>query len=960
MTNDARETSGATTTLLLGHVRTQGGDEAVAEVLRLAGVPQSLSELEDGASWFAHEVRTRLFEAATAVLGEGTVFAVGVHALDNGLQPALVGLLRSLGNPREVYRQVPRALPKFTTRSEMEVVSSTTTSAVVHLRTKGEHLRSRLDCELVQGMLAAVPQIFGQPLARIVQSTCQADGHEQCEFQISWTRPRRWFDRSRSERSARSADVELAALRGQLEELQRASSDLVSSDDVHTVLERIVDRAATAVLAPSYLLVAHGDPATGAGPVVHARGLSPERAEELAAALSRGESLGQAAVVVDVTSTRRHHGRLAAIYSEGHRPLAADEHLLEAYARHAAAALDLLTALDGSRREASRATALLDLAHQLAAATDADAVARVVTDAMPGIVGCQSGGVWMWEPSEGILRAAATTGHEEHEALEIMGTRLRPDDTPELTDILTRHDLLVIDAQDASPRLGALLDRVGSRSVVVAPLVAGDSFMGVAIASWATPADRLAVGAEAMARISGVGDQTATALQNARLLSRVSHQALHDALTGVPNRVLFSRSLDESLRRAEPGQGTAVLFCDLDNFKHVNDQHGHAAGDELLRQVAARLRGELRPGDVVGRLSGDEFAVLLHGVDDDEHALTVAARLVAGLDHPFRVDGHEVRTTASVGVAVHVGADGRGDRLLAAADAAMYEAKQRGRNQVLLAGELDPRRGAPSLEAELSQAVEAGQLRLFFQPVVDVSPGTGDAVVGAEALIRWAHPRLGLLAPAAFLPLAEEAGLVTELDLWAVGAACEALAGWSRAGAGEPAAEALPVEPLRVAVNLAGATLVDPRLVPTVRQALSRNGLTSDRLHLEVVESRSLSDLPGVIERLVELRQIGVRISLDDFGTGFSTLAWLQSLPVDQIKIDRSFIAGLPDHAASLALVRGVVALARELGIEVIAEGVEEPAQLALLREAGCEMVQGYLLGRPAPVFSASERSTPA
>ncbi|WP_250447467.1 bifunctional diguanylate cyclase/phosphodiesterase, partial [Actinotalea sp. C106] len=626
------------------------------------------------------------------------------------------------------------------------------------------------------------------------------------------------------------------------------------------------------------------------------------------------------------------------------------------YARHAAAALDLLTALDGSRREASRATALLELAHSLAATTDADAVARVVTEAMPRIVGCQSGGVWLWEASEGVLRAAATTGHDDDEASLIMSSSVRPDDTPELTQILTRHDMVVIDAEDASPRLGELLAAVGSRSVVVAPLVAGEAFMGVAIASWATREDRLAVGDEAITRIAGVGDQTATALQNARLLSRVSHQALHDALTGVPNRVLFSRSLDESLRRAAPGEGTAVLFCDLDSFKHVNDQYGHAAGDELLRQVAARLRGELRPGDVVGRLSGDEFAVLLHEVDDDQHAMSVAARLLAGLDHPFRVDGREVRTTASVGVAVHVGTDGRGDRLLAAADAAMYEAKQRGRNQVLLAGELDPRRGAPSLEAELSHAVGAGQLRLFFQPVVDVSPGTGDAVVGAEALIRWAHPRLGLLAPAAFLPLAEEAGLVTELDLWAVGAACEALAGWSRTTSPGEA----PGEPLRVAVNLAGATLVDPRLVPAVRSALSKNGLTSDRLHLEVVESRSLSDLPGVIERLVELRQIGVRISLDDFGTGFSTLAWLQSLPVDQIKIDRSFIAGLPDHAASLALVRGVVALARELGIEVIAEGVEEPAQLALLREAGCEMVQGYLLGRPAPVFSGAERAEPS
>ncbi|WP_250448011.1 hypothetical protein, partial [Actinotalea sp. C106] len=367
MTNDARETSGATTTLLLGHVRTQGGDEAVTEVVRLAGVTQSVTELEDSASWFPHDVRTRLFEAATAVLGEGTIFSVGVHAIDNGLQPALVGLLRSLGTTREVYRQVPRALPKFTTGSEMEVVESTASSALVHLRTKGGLTRSRLDCELVQGMLAAVPQIFGQPLARIDQRRCQADGHPQCELAISWSRPRRWFDRTRTDRTARSTDVELAALRGQLEELQRASSDLVSSDDVHTVLERIIDRAATAVLAPSYLLVASSEATLGPDPVVHSRGLTDERAAELAALLSRGEDLGPSAVVVDVVSTRRQHGRLAAIYADGHRPLAADSALLEAYARHAAAALALLTALHGSRREARRATALLALGYSLAA-----------------------------------------------------------------------------------------------------------------------------------------------------------------------------------------------------------------------------------------------------------------------------------------------------------------------------------------------------------------------------------------------------------------------------------------------------------------------------------------------------------------------------------------------------------------------------------------------------------------
>jgi EAL domain-containing protein (putative c-di-GMP-specific phosphodiesterase class I) len=252
-----------------------------------------------------------------------------------------------------------------------------------------------------------------------------------------------------------------------------------------------------------------------------------------------------------------------------------------------------------------------------------------------------------------------------------------------------------------------------------------------------------------------------------------------------------------------------------------------------------------------------------------------------------------------------------------------------------------------SLETELRSAVVEEQLRLVFQPLVAVgeaTPGPGPdgasapRVVGAEALVRWQHPRLGLLPPAGFLPLAEETGIVVCLDLWAVRAACAALAGWPEG----------PDGPLHVAVNLASSTLLDPRLYETVRSALVDHDIEPERLYLEVVESRALADVPAVVDRLVSLRRLGVKIALDDFGTGYSTLSWLQRLPVDQVKIDRTFICALPADAASAGVVRGVLALARELGIEVVAEGVETPDQLAALRDAGCGLLQGYLLGRPA------------
>ncbi|HEY3438785.1 MAG TPA: sensor domain-containing phosphodiesterase [Actinotalea sp.] len=947
---EPRETSGATTTLLLRYVSAEGGDAAVDDLLRRAGVSQSRRQLEDMACWVSYDTRLRLFDAATAVLGDPHAMRkVGAAVMTTGIDHALLLLLRGLGTPREVFRKLPRAVAKFTTTSTMTVRDVTSTSATAELRLHDDYVHSRLDCDYAQGLLTAIPQVFGLPPATMVHDRCQADGHPSCVYRLTWQRRRRFGRRGRDA----AAGVEVSALRAQLAELQLAASDLVGSDDVEAVLDRITERAAAAVLAPAYLLVVDGDEG-GAPPLVRSSGLDDDEVTELSGRLARGESLGSRAIVVDVASTRRRHGTLAAIFAPGQDALTEDQPLLAAYAQHAAAALDLISALEASRLEARRATALLALAHELAGATDTTAVAEIVAAAIPRIVGCRAASVMLWDASAGALLTAATSGRDLQEDTFMRATPVRADQTPELIGLLAHHEPVTVEIATASSELREMLSTLGTHTVLAMPLLSGDTLIGVATASWTRRITGTPLHAEALARIAGVTDQAATALDNARLLATVRHQSLHDALTGLPNRVLFGRTLDDALRSAAPDSGTAVLFCDLDRFKYVNDGHGHAVGDELLRQAAARLRGELRPGDVVGRLGGDEFGILLCGVLDERQPMAVADRLVERLDEPFRIAGHEIRITASVGVAVHSGPDGRGERLLAAADSAMYSAKQDGRSQVSLAGEVLNRRVVPSLEAELGQAVASGQLRLFFQPLVNVAPDSGAGVViGAEALLRWAHPRLGLLAPGAFLPLAEESGLVSDLDLWAVEAACAELATWPESTSG----------PLQVAVNLASQTLVDPRLIPAVRAALTRHGLGPERLHLEVVESRSLIDLPGVIERLVELRQMGVRISLDDFGTGYSTLSWLQALPVDQIKIDRSFIMRLADHGPSLAVVRGVLALARELGIDVIAEGVEEAEQLAILRDAGCDLVQGYLLGRPAPMLDLTppgERTRPS
>ncbi len=937
----ARETSSATTRLVLAYVRERAGNEAVARVLELADVPHSLAELEDPSRWVSYDVRIRLFAAVVEVLGDPrAMFSVGTTLVTSTINPSLLLLIRALGSAAQVYRQLPRAVSKFSTTSTMTVVEATGRAATIRFELREGYVPSRLDCDYARGLISTVPEVFGLPRAHVVHEECQADGHGACYYHVTWSRRHRWA------RGRRADDCELVALRQQLSDLQSASADLVASDDVGKVLQRITERAAAGVLAQGYLLAVHA--ADGGPPLVHATGIPAGEVDALAARLLAGDDLDRSAVVVDIASTRRAHGRLAAIYAEGQRGLHDERRLLGAYASHAAAALDLLTALEDSRRDGDRSAALLSLAHSLAGVTDADDVARTVGEALPSIVGCSQAAVMLWEPRAGELRTASTVGLAPDREHLMLSAVLRAVEVPELAELVTARQPTTVVREDASPVLQALLDALGVEHVIAVPLLSGDELLGVATASWgdgAGPADHAG---ELVLRLSGVADQAATALQGARLVSTVRHQALHDALTGLPNRVLFADRLEQALAA---GDDTAVLFCDLDRFKQVNDQLGHAAGDELLRQVALRLGAAVPDGALLGRLSGDEFAVLLVGDADAEAA---ARAVVDRFEQPFRLEGRELRVTTSVGVARADRDDLRADALLRASDTAMYVAKQQGRNQISVAAPrlAGPRTSAPSFEQELRAAIRSGELHLLYQPVLALH-GRGPAsavereVVAVEALVRWDHPRLGPLGPGAFVPAAEDSGLVVELDLWVLAEATRALGAWDPRS-GPP--------PQRVAVNLSARSLVDPRLRAAVLESLARSGLPPSRLELEVVESRALVDLPGVGEQLAALRSLGVGIALDDFGTGFSTLTWLQELPADRVKLDRSFTTSLTAGPKGPALVRGVLGLAHELGLEVVGEGVETPAQLAALHDAGCDLFQGYLLGRPGPLHTATAR----
>jgi diguanylate cyclase (GGDEF)-like protein/PAS domain S-box-containing protein len=426
-----------------------------------------------------------------------------------------------------------------------------------------------------------------------------------------------------------------------------------------------------------------------------------------------------------------------------------------------------------------------------------------------------------------------------------------------------------------------------------------------------------------------------------KMEAELEQLALYDSLTGLPNRALFSDRLAHAIERRGRAQATAVYFLDLDRFKRINDSLGHAAGDEVLCKIAARIQRMLRPDDTVARFGGDEFTVLCESVGGVLEAVGVADRLQREIAQPLRAGGAELRLTASVGIALaEPGEAADCSRLVEDADAAMYRAKERGgaRTELFDVAMRERAVDALSIEQELQHGLERGELRLFYQPLVSL--GSGE-MVGAEALIRWEHPERGLLSPDQFLPVAEESGLIVEVGAWAVGEACRRLRDWDRRNGGPSA--------FGLAVNLSARELTHPDVVSTVLSAVRRSALDPSRLTIEVTESTAMADRDSGFRALRELSEAGVRIAIDDFGTGYSSLDHLREMPADILKIDRSFVAGMAANSPDSALVAAAIAMGRALEMEVVAEGIETSEQVADLRELGCPLGQGFLFARPLP-----------
>jgi diguanylate cyclase (GGDEF)-like protein/PAS domain S-box-containing protein len=415
--------------------------------------------------------------------------------------------------------------------------------------------------------------------------------------------------------------------------------------------------------------------------------------------------------------------------------------------------------------------------------------------------------------------------------------------------------------------------------------------------------------------------------------------AHYDSLTRLPNRALFYDRLAHDLVQARRQKwALAVLFIDVDRFKHVNDTFGHIAGDQLLKQVSARLSDCVRRGDTVGRLSGDEFAIVLSHLTLPEDAATVAQKIVDALNRPFVLEGAELFVTASIGITVFPTDSTEQDTLIRNADVAMYRAKDRGRNnyQFYTPGMNTRTREMLSMESELRRALERDEFVLHYQPKVSLATGR---ITGVEALLRWHHPERGLIPPGDFIPLLEETGLIVQAGDWVLRAVCAQLKAWERAG----------IALVPVAVNLSARQFLAPDLAETIRRVLETNEVRAEMVEVEITESAIMTDTAEAIRTLEYLEALGVGTAIDDFGTGYSSLGYLKRFPLRALKIDRSFVRDITTDPDDATITQAVISMAHSLNLKVIAEGVETEAQLEFLQRYGCDEVQGYLYSRPVP-----------
>jgi diguanylate cyclase (GGDEF)-like protein len=667
--------------VLIRQVRATLGEQGVEKLLVMAGVDRTPAYLDDVGNWIWYDEAIALFEAAASLTGDERIgLRVGEELVRQHAGTPVATLLRSLGSPEAIYEQLTTAVGRFSTVTELRGLEVAPGHAVVEAKARPGFRRHRHLCDWTRGMMSQPPVLFGLPPAKVEETLCEVRGDDRCRYTVSWD----------AEAAAKASDpyelvtaleAQLAAMTDRLESMYATARDLIASDDLDAALARITERAATAVRAPKYLLAVR---AGADGRLhVHHRGFQDQDARDAALALLEHDDdlHDESRLVVEVASASRHYGRLMAVSSEaGFFPYERD--LLDVYARYAAAVLDTASALAEARRRHEQAQALLELAQNVAVAVTREEVAQRLVDAVPVVVDCDRVAVFLRSETENVLTCHAVTELAGDSDALVRDLRVRLSDTPVLARMVDDPDPRpVFFARDTDDEfVSGVLARTGAQALVVVPIVANGRFHGILNVSVIERPERLTPSPTLLDLLAGVVAQASTALDNAQLLETMSHQARHDNLTGLLGHRAFQEALDERVGVNASDATFTLATMDIDDFKLVNDQHGHPRGDEALCHVAAALRASVRDQDSVFRVGGEEFAVLLPGLTASD-ALPVAERLRSAVaEAPFTP-----ALRVSVGLASWPQDALDRDTLLERADAALYAAKRAGKDQTVLA-----------------------------------------------------------------------------------------------------------------------------------------------------------------------------------------------------------------------------------------------------------------------------------
>ena len=898
--------------------------EADAERVRVAsGESKTMAQLLERGAWSSLASTLAIADAATRLTGETQIGRRGGEELFRFTEEiGFSDVYRSRGSIEAALEDVVAASSRMSVGKVMTIVDRGERHILVEGRYTNATKPEALFCDYALGYWSSVPSLFGAT-GYAAELECQARGDDRCLVQVSWAAPKG------------SADIESARTRAtqmydRYEALQRMAADLIEADDATAVLDLVAVRAGHAVLAPRFLVVVQLPDRSDL--LVHHLGFRDDESARRAAKSLLESGPPESTLVAPVSSKRTHYGCIAAFYPKGTKEGDLDRRLMSAYAAHAAAALEATVAFTQAQRDRDTAEALLELSRLLARAATCTEVAVLVANALPAISGGSRGSIYLWDADARRLLLEACDDATDRSTLP---PELVVDDIEGAEDLLATGGPVWMDVEELEGDLRALLESTGVAQNVSIPISARGDFLGLVSASFVDPIGpderRLLI-----QRLLAFADQAAIAFDNARLLERAHHQAMHDGLTGLPNRPMLEDRVTVALAQARrTSQSIALLFVDLDRFKNVNDTFGHHAGDALIIQAGERLRAQLRSSDTLARIGGDEFVVLLPDVVDDAVPSRLAERLVGALSAPFDVAGQEVFVSCSIGIAVSPLGGVDYPTLLQHADAAMYASKSAGRNTFRTYAV----EGVPAvstrleLEMALHGAIANGELSVAYQPQVELASGR---IVGAEALVRWRHPRFGPVGPDVFVPIAEDSGLILGIDRWVRLTALAQLRAWQDGGAPR----------LRMAFNLSTRELRDPGLPVQLAQDLADAGIAPGDVELEITERVVMTENEDLVAILHALQRVGVRLAIDDFGTGSSVLHRLGRHPVDTLKIDRSFIRDL-SPSSSTAVVAALLQMGVGLGIEVLAEGVETPEQRDVLAALGCTFAQGYLFSRP-------------